>query len=95
MFLFGLATLAYPPLRAIIGSITTSLTILAGGVALILLPTLRVGNELIILGGVGVLVGGWFLAHRHGELRGKVSAMPGSEGEKLQTKPDTKVAHRG
>lgn len=70
MFLFGLATLAYPPLRAIIGSITTSLAITAGGVALMILPTLIVGNELLILGGVAVAVGGWFLAHRHGQLRG-------------------------
>lgn len=72
MFLFGLATLAYPPLRALIGSVTTSLAITAGGVALMILPTLIVGNELLILGGVAVAVGGWFLAHRHGELRGTV-----------------------
>jgi hypothetical protein len=71
MFLFGIATLAYPPLRAIIGSVTTSLAILVGGIALMILPTLIVGNELLILGGVVVGVGGWFLAHRHGELRGR------------------------
>jgi hypothetical protein len=35
---------------------------------------LLVGNELLILGGVGVAVGGWFLAHRHGQLRGTVAA---------------------
>jgi hypothetical protein len=29
---------------------------------------------LLILGGVAVAVGGWFLAHRHGALRGVVSA---------------------
>ncbi len=74
MFLFGLATLAYPPLRAIIGSVTTSLAIMAGGVALMILPTLIVGNELLILGGVAVAVGGWFLAHRHGQLRGFIDA---------------------
>ncbi len=73
MFLFGLATLAYPPLRAIIGSVTTSLAILAGGVALMILPTLVVGNELLILGGVAVSVGGWFLAHRHGQARGRLN----------------------
>jgi hypothetical protein len=37
-----------------------------------ILPTLIVGNELLILGGVAVAVGGWFLAHRHGQLRGLV-----------------------
>ena len=72
MFLFGIATLAYPPLRAIVGSVTTSVAIIIGGIALMVLPTLIVGNELLILGGVAVAVGGWFLAHRHGELRGKV-----------------------
>lgn len=74
MFLFGLATLAYPPLRAIIGSVTTSLAIIGGGVALMILPTLVVGNELLILGGVALAVGGWFLAHRHGQLKGFVDA---------------------
>jgi uncharacterized protein GlcG (DUF336 family) len=34
--------------------------------------SLIVGNEVLILGGVAVAVGGWFLAHRHGQLRGTV-----------------------
>jgi hypothetical protein len=74
LFIFGLVSLFYPPLRAIIGSVTTSLAITAGGVALMILPSLVVGNELLILGGVAVAVGGWFLAHRHGQLRGTVNA---------------------
>ncbi|HMJ92259.1 MAG TPA: hypothetical protein VK530_20730 [Candidatus Acidoferrum sp.] len=78
MFLFGIATLVYPPLRAIIGSVTTSLAIAAGGVALMILPTLVVGNELLILGGVAVAVGGWFLAHRHGEARAIVKNRSGA-----------------
>ena len=45
-----------------------------GDLALVVLPTLMVGNELLILGGVGLAVGAWFLAHRHGELRGMVAA---------------------
>ena len=45
-----------------------------GGWALIILPTLVVGNELLILGGVAVLVGGWFLAHRYGKMSGTVAA---------------------
>jgi uncharacterized membrane protein YccC len=45
-----------------------------GGVALMVLPSLVVGNELLILGAVGLAVGGWFLAHRHGQLRGTVAA---------------------
>jgi hypothetical protein len=80
LFLFGLATLFYPPLQAIIGSVTTSLAILAGGIALMILPSLVVGNELLILGGVGLAVGLWFLAHRHGQLRGLVDAVKGELG---------------
>ena len=74
MFLFGLASVFYPPLQAIIGSITTSVAIVAGGVALMVLPSLIVGNELLILGGVAAAVGLWFFAHRHGQLRGLVDA---------------------
>jgi len=36
--------------------------------------TLVVGNELLILAGVAAVVGLWFLAHRHGRLRGFVDA---------------------
>jgi membrane-bound ClpP family serine protease len=49
-----------------------------GGVALIVLPTMVVGNELLILGGVALVVGAWFLAHRHGQLSGLVAASNGS-----------------
>jgi len=74
LFLFGLASLVYPPLRLIVGSVTTSLAALAGGIALMVLPTLVVGHELVILTAVGVVVGIWFLAHRHGQLRGMIDA---------------------
>ena len=47
--------------------------------ALMVLPTLMVGNELLILGSVGLAVGAWFLAHRHGQLRGMVAASNGSQ----------------
>jgi hypothetical protein len=40
----------------------------------LVLRTLFVGNVLFILGGVGVAVGGWFFAHRHGQLKGIVDA---------------------
>jgi len=58
----------------VIASVTTSAALMLGGVALMVLPTLVVGNELLILGGVVLAVGGWFLAHRHGQLRGIVAA---------------------
>jgi hypothetical protein len=72
LFVFGLGTLFYPPLKVLIGSVTTSAAICAGGLALMVLPSLVVGNELLILAGVAAAVGLWFLAHRHGELRGLV-----------------------
>jgi hypothetical protein len=74
LFLFGLATLFYPPLKLLVGSVTTSAAIIVGGLSLIILPTLIVGNELLILAGVASAVGLWFLAHRHGQLRGLVDA---------------------
>ncbi len=77
VFLFGIASMFYPPLKAIIGSITTSAAITVGGLALIVLPTVIVGNELLIMGGVAAAVGLWFLAHRHGQLRGLVDAGAG------------------
>ena len=85
MFLFGLSSIFYPPLKLIIGSVTTSAAITIGGLALMILPTLVVGNELLILGGVGVAVGGWFLAHRHGKLQGYVDANKNGLDDRLET----------
>jgi len=84
MFVFGLASIFYPPLKLLIGSVTTSAAILVGGLALMILPTLVVGNELVILGGVGVGVGGWFLAHRHGKLQGFVDANKNGLDDRLE-----------
>ena len=77
LFVFGLASLVWPPIKVIIGSVTTSAALMLGGLALMVLPSLIVGNELLILGGVLVAVGGWFLAHRHSQLRGIVAASTG------------------
>ena len=81
LFLFGLATLFYPPLKLLVGSVTTSAAIIVGGLSLIILPTLIVGNELLILAGVASAVGLWFLAHRHGQLRGLVDAAKAAADE--------------
>jgi hypothetical protein len=78
LFLFGLATLFYPPLKLLIGSVTTSAAICAGGLALMILPSLIVGNELLILALVAAAVALWFLAHRHGQLRGMVDTKSSS-----------------
>ncbi len=83
LFLFGLATLFYPPLRAIIGSVTTSMAITGGGVALITLPSFVVGNELLIFGGVAAVTVTWFLAHRHGTARGLLQAIAQQQSSKL------------
>ena len=85
MFVFGLASMFYPPLKLLIGSVTTSAAITVGGLVLMVLPTLIVGNELLILGGVGVAVGGWFLAHRHGRLQGFVDANKNGVDDRLET----------
>ena len=85
VFLFGVASIFYPPIKLLIGSVTTSAAITIGGLALMILPTLVVGNELLILGGVGVAVGGWFLAHRHGKLQGYVDANKNGLDDRLET----------
>jgi hypothetical protein len=78
LFVFGLASLVWPPLKVIVGSVTTSAALMLGGVALMVLPSMIVGNEMLILGVVGIAVGGWFLAHRHGVLRGTVAGTSGN-----------------
>jgi hypothetical protein len=50
LFVFGLASLVWPPLKAVIGSVTTSAALMLGGVALMVLPSLVVGNELLAWG---------------------------------------------
>ncbi len=75
LFVVGAASAFYPPLKVIVGSVTTSAVISAAGLALIVLPSLIVGNEVLILCiGVGAAGLYWF-SHRHGELRGKVSLL--------------------
>ena len=80
-------------MKLLIGSVTTSAAIAVGGLALMILPTLVVGNELLILGGVGVAVGGWFLAHRHGKLEGLVDAIKNGIDDRLENgKPGEQLA---
>jgi len=66
LMLFGGASMFWPPLRAVIGSYTTSLVIVAGGVLLLILPVIVVGNETLILAVVLGAVGIYFLAYRYG-----------------------------
>jgi hypothetical protein len=53
--------------------------------ALIVLPSLIVGNELLILAGVASAVGLWFFAYRHGSLRGLVNATQSPAPTSTQT----------
>ncbi len=76
LFLLGLATLFYPPLKLIVGSVTTSCAMIGGGLALMVLPSMIVGNELLIMGCVLGVVAIWFFAYRHGNLRGLVASLP-------------------
>lgn len=75
LFIFGAASLVWPPLKVVVGSTTTSLVASAAGIALIMLPSLIVGHEILILSaGVLSVLGYWF-AHRHGELKGKIHVL--------------------
>lgn len=75
VFLFGAASFAYPPLRAIVGSVTTSVVIAASGLALVVLPILVVGNELWILGGCAGVAAAYFFIHRYGKKSGEVEVL--------------------
>ena len=70
-------------------SVTTNVAITVGGLVLIILPTVVVGDELLILVGVASAVGLWFLAHRHGTLRGMVEAGKRAGDDRLE-KSETK-----
>lgn len=85
IFAFGLASIFYPPLKLLIGSVTTSAALVVGGLTLMVLPSMIVGNELLILGGVALAVGGWFLAHRHGQLRGMVDADKNGVDDRIES----------
>jgi hypothetical protein len=75
VFLFGVASAFYPPLKIVVGdSVTTSAAIAGAGLALCILPTLIVGHEIFILTVCIGVAGAWFLAHRHGQLRGRLDA---------------------
>lgn len=76
VFLFGVATAVHPYLKVLVGgSVTTSAVIAAAGLAMIVLPTLIVGHELLILcvalGGAGF----WFFAHRHGGIHAELKTL--------------------
>lgn len=74
LFLFGAASAVYPPLKLIVGSVTTSAVLAASGLALIVLPSLIVGHEILILAVAGGAAGLYFFAHRHGSTAGALAS---------------------
>lgn len=75
LLVFGAASAFYPPLKLIVGSVTTSAVCAAVGLGLIMLPSLIVGHEILILSvGVGAVFL-YFFAHRHGHLRGQLTSL--------------------
>jgi len=71
VFLFGLASMVYPPLRMLIASVTTSLVIAAAGLGLVVLPILLVGQEVLILCGCLGAAGLYLFLHRYGKKSGE------------------------
>lgn len=75
LFVLGAASLVWPPLKAIVGSATTSAVAMISGLALTILPTVVVGNEtLILLIGIGAVALYWF-SHRHGSARAEAKIL--------------------
>lgn len=75
VFLFGVASMFYPPLKLIVGSVTTSAAACAAGLALIFLPSLIVGHEVLILVFAVGAVGVWWFAHRHGSVHSELKTL--------------------
>jgi DNA-binding transcriptional LysR family regulator len=76
VFLFGAASFVWPPLKVLVGgSVTTSAVIAAAGLALIVLPSLLVGHELLILAVAAGAAGIYWFAHRHGNLKGVIDTL--------------------
>lgn len=69
-----LASRFHTPPKLLLSSVTTSAAIQVSALVLRVLPAPNVGRERLILGGVGVAVGGWLSAPRHGQRRELVEA---------------------
>lgn len=75
VFLFGASSFVWPYTKVIVGSVTTSAVITAAGLLMIVLPTLIVGNEILILAGCGGAAAFYFFAIRHGHARGEARVL--------------------
>jgi hypothetical protein len=85
VFLFGAASFVYPPVKLLVGgSVTTSAVITGSGLALIVLPSLLIGHELLILGVAFGAAGLYWFAHRHGSLAGALQALKDDAGKVIK-----------
>lgn len=76
VFLFGAASAVWPPLKVLVGgSLTTSAVIAAAGLALIVLPSLLIGHELLILCVALGVAAAYFFAHRHASVHSKLKTL--------------------
>ena len=75
VFLLGVATIALPWLRLLVGSITSSVIICGAGLGMMVLPVLVVGHELEIMGVALAIAAAWWLAHRHGSVASRAATL--------------------
>lgn len=75
VFLFGVGSAVYPPLKVIVGgNMTTSAVIAVAGLLLIFLPPFFVEHEVLIF---SLAIGGaiaWIYIHSHGNLKGQLQS---------------------
>jgi hypothetical protein len=81
VFLFGIASAFYLPLKLMVGSTTTSAACASAGLALIILPPLIVGHELLILSCCAGAVSLWWIGRRHGDARGQLAVLKETIGK--------------
>lgn len=93
VFLFGAASLFYPPLKVIVASTTTSLAITASGVVLMVLPSLVASPQTRLLLGLGVLGAIVFLvlSVRNGQKQGFIDANKNGIDDSLEKKDKPRV----
>lgn len=84
---FGVASIAYPPLRLIVNSVTTSAWLIGSGAAMMFLPVVIVGHEILIMCVAGGGAAIWFIAHRHGGVSGELAALKSVFAPKDSTTP--------
>lgn len=75
VLIVGAAAMFHPVVFAFIGSRTTQGMIALAGFALVFLPVVIVGHEMLIFFGAVAVLAAWWLAHHHGQLRGTVKTL--------------------